>query len=444
MQQASRMTRDGNRDAFAGRRRASNNNITMTIYRKHLTIGLSCSIFAISSALLPAATRTTNQQLSGMKIQSDKPLQLAPDDIERRGIEKFIGNDLLDANGEKLGSIKEFMIQAESGRVVYAVVSSGGVAGIGDTLRLLPFQAIQRTADKDGFTTSVQKSRWSGLPLISQDDFKAGRINLTEDQHRQLSKSYAEIDPTDTEIARYPLPPAPAPGSATATDSTIAVDRPAPTTSAATAQSGAQADFGQRMVRATEIEGKSVRVGNSEVGEVEDVVIDFERGFAMALVETESEFIKPDDTEFLISLSQLQLEPGQDTITTKLTQADFEEAQLKHTGLAANDARGERARRDNNVADEALTPTGRNTGATDQTQVDPVLQSATRAVKQMWAAHPELAKANLGVAVENGKLVLTGTVPSTELWERAKDTAEDIVRGVDIENRIQVEATRQR
>jgi osmotically-inducible protein OsmY len=91
--------------------------------------------------------------------------------------------------------------------------------------------------------------------------------------------------------------------------------------------------------------------------------------------------------------------------------------------------------------DERLTPTGRATTTVPdaRTNVDPALESAARAIKQRWDANPELAKLNLRVEPANGRLVFSGSVPSTELWERAKDTAESIVRGIEIENRISIQ-----
>ena len=39
------------------------------------------------------------------------------------------GNDVVNGKGEDLGSIKEIMIDVPSGRVAYAVLSSGGLLG---------------------------------------------------------------------------------------------------------------------------------------------------------------------------------------------------------------------------------------------------------------------------------------------------------------------------
>ena len=65
-------------------------------------------------------------------------------------------------------------------------------------------------------------------------------------------------------------------------------------------------------------------------------------------------------------------------------------------------------------------------------------QSAARSIRQIWDTNPELAKLDLTVTPENGRLVFRGTVPNADVWEKAKDTAEGVVRGIDITNHISI------
>lgn len=50
------------------------------------------------------------------------------------------GDDVVDANGDKLGSLKEIMIDIAHGEVAYAVISRGGLAGIGEKLFAVPWE----------------------------------------------------------------------------------------------------------------------------------------------------------------------------------------------------------------------------------------------------------------------------------------------------------------
>lgn len=53
--------------------------------------------------------------------------------------------------------------------------------------------------------------------------------------------------------------------------------------------------------------------------------------------------------------------------------------------------------------------------------------------------HPELSKLNLSVSGENGKLVLRGKAPHSELGDRARDTAQAVTRGVELDNQMTIE-----
>lgn len=84
--------------------------------------------------------------------------------------------------------------------------------------------------------------------------------------------------------------------------------------------------------------------------------------------------------------------------------------------------------------------TGRESVHRTNGNQDPTMQSAARAVRQIWDADPELRNQNLRVTAENGRLIFNGSVPSTELWERARDSAGSVVRSIEIENHISIQS----
>ena len=52
------------------------------------------------------------------------------------GANTLLGDDVYNKDNEDLGNIKEFMIDMASGRVAYAVLSFGGLLGMGNKRRL--------------------------------------------------------------------------------------------------------------------------------------------------------------------------------------------------------------------------------------------------------------------------------------------------------------------
>jgi sporulation protein YlmC with PRC-barrel domain len=84
-------------------------------------------------------------------------------------LSKLIGMKVEDRTGDALGAVKDLVLDTTSGRVHYAVVSAGGVLGIGDKLFAVPLSQLHR-AGNDRLRLDVDKER-----LQSQPMFESGR-----------------------------------------------------------------------------------------------------------------------------------------------------------------------------------------------------------------------------------------------------------------------------
>lgn len=67
------------------------------------------------------------------------------------------GTDVKSPSGEGLGDIKDLMIDLNTGRVAYAVMSFGGLLGMGNKLFAVPMQALKQDADDKCFTLDTTK-----------------------------------------------------------------------------------------------------------------------------------------------------------------------------------------------------------------------------------------------------------------------------------------------
>ncbi len=85
------------------------------------------------------------------------------------GANTLLGNDVYNKDGDDLGDIKEFMIDMKSGRVAYAVLSFGGVLGMGDKLFAVPWAAFALDTTNKRFTLDVSKSALKDAPGFNKD-----------------------------------------------------------------------------------------------------------------------------------------------------------------------------------------------------------------------------------------------------------------------------------
>jgi sporulation protein YlmC with PRC-barrel domain len=85
------------------------------------------------------------------------------------GANTLLGNDVYNKDGEDLGDIKEYMIDMASGKVAYAVLSFGGVFGLGDKLFAVPWAALALDTVNKRFTLNVNKETLKQAPGFNQD-----------------------------------------------------------------------------------------------------------------------------------------------------------------------------------------------------------------------------------------------------------------------------------
>ncbi len=83
----------------------------------------------------------------------------------------IIGDKVINPQGEHLGEIKELMIDLDLGRVAYAVLSFGGVMGMGEKLFAIPFQALQLRPDRHEFVLNVDKEKLKKAPGFDKNNW---------------------------------------------------------------------------------------------------------------------------------------------------------------------------------------------------------------------------------------------------------------------------------
>ena len=80
------------------------------------------------------------------------------------GANTLLGDSVHNQEGDDLGDIKEFMVDMSTGKVAYAVLSFGGVLGMGDKLFAVPWAALKLDTANRRFTMNVHKSILKDAP----------------------------------------------------------------------------------------------------------------------------------------------------------------------------------------------------------------------------------------------------------------------------------------
>jgi hypothetical protein len=121
-------------------------------------------------------TQQTNlTAVKGERFEEERAMSIgspAPPPIDRPLIlaaSALIGDEVMNPAGEDLGHIKELMIDLRSGRVAYAVLSFGGILGVGDKLFAVPWSGMRLNHQNKVFILDVSKQRLEQAPGFDKD-----------------------------------------------------------------------------------------------------------------------------------------------------------------------------------------------------------------------------------------------------------------------------------
>ena len=81
------------------------------------------------------------------------------------------GDRVRNTAGDDLGKVKELMIDVPSGRVAYAVLSFGGVLGMGNKLFAIPWNALTLDEDEKQFILNVDKRTLENAPGFDDNNW---------------------------------------------------------------------------------------------------------------------------------------------------------------------------------------------------------------------------------------------------------------------------------
>lgn len=81
------------------------------------------------------------------------------------------GDDVVNNANEKLGTIQDIMIDVPHGRVAYAVLSRGGILGMGDKLFAIPWTALTLDTQRKCFVLDIDVQHFEEAEGFDKNDW---------------------------------------------------------------------------------------------------------------------------------------------------------------------------------------------------------------------------------------------------------------------------------
>jgi len=95
---------------------------------------------------------------------------------------------VLNAQGQNLGKIEELVVGTD-GAVKYAILSHGGLLGIGDKLIPVPWKAVKQGKDEKTLIVNITKETLEKAPNFNPKEWP----NFTEPDWRQKVEVHYEL-----------------------------------------------------------------------------------------------------------------------------------------------------------------------------------------------------------------------------------------------------------
>jgi sporulation protein YlmC with PRC-barrel domain len=77
---------------------------------------------------------------------------------------KVEGTAVYNRQGERLGTVYNFMVDKFTGQVAYAVMSFGGFLGIGESYHPLPWKVLTYDTKVGGYVVDLDRNKLQGAP----------------------------------------------------------------------------------------------------------------------------------------------------------------------------------------------------------------------------------------------------------------------------------------
>lgn len=92
-------------------------------------------------------------------------------DLKQIRATKLIGSNVTSKDGDNLGQVKDFVLDPMTGKIKFALVGQGFMAGVGEKLLPVPWQAVSVHSERE-FALNVDKQKLQSAPGWSQSEME--------------------------------------------------------------------------------------------------------------------------------------------------------------------------------------------------------------------------------------------------------------------------------
>ncbi|MEY4485083.1 MAG: hypothetical protein RL693_2535 [Verrucomicrobiota bacterium] len=402
--------------------------------RKLQTI-LSAS--AASLLALSAVAQDTQGTSSVKKEQRDES-QHSTDKL--RGAAKLndlIGMTVKNQQEETLGKVQDLAVDAESGRIVQVIVSTGGYLGIGDTLSAVPPTALHHDVAQNILRLDANKEKLKGAPPFEMAKWS----DYSDSKHLSEVYRHYGVEPTFKFVYQDDA------------DGTSDKDRVV-----SSRQTMIPASRLAHLQRASQLIGMPVKnLQDQKVGTVDNLTADLASGRIVAFIISTGGFlgmgdelsaVPPTALRFTKERDTLQLDASKEMLAgaphfkasswPDMSKPDYSEGIYSAYKVAPYFAINKTVNADNTALNgrdrdaKTLTPLDQGNSETD------VKATADIRKQIMASSNVSINAQNVKIITRDGKVTLRGPVNNVEEKTLIGEIATKIVKEQNVDNQLEV------
>jgi sporulation protein YlmC with PRC-barrel domain len=147
----------------------------------------------------PAASQSQSSTTTTTTSKSSMP--------SRASAEELLGKTVVGANDEKIGEVKDIILDGKNGAAKQLVVASGGFLGIGEKNIAIDYKAAHWQADKDRVSVpSLSRQQVQAMNEFNYDDSMVSLNRSTDMDRSSTSSSHPANRATAPAAPARPLP----------------------------------------------------------------------------------------------------------------------------------------------------------------------------------------------------------------------------------------------
>jgi sporulation protein YlmC with PRC-barrel domain len=83
---------------------------------------------------------------------------------------KVKGTPVYNSDGEKIGTVEDVVLDKCSNNIMFAVLGTGGVMGMGEKYRPIPWSVLDYNADQGGYIVPLSRDKLENAPSYQMED----------------------------------------------------------------------------------------------------------------------------------------------------------------------------------------------------------------------------------------------------------------------------------